>query len=250
MGAMQYAPFSVVKILLDAHADPHTLVKGMCVLQWAILHGNEQNVREWLVQFPSWNLELKSGISGKTSLLWAAGTGLGRAPMVQVLLNAGADIKAENLMGCSALSFLAMKEDEDLEAAQLLIDRGANVNAQSKRNASMWRLELLREPSYCGRGAMFLAMATQNGSSALHFAARQGHVRLTRLLLRAGADPGLQDAQKMTPLELARATFGKNFVAMEAVFAEAAVARAGPNRGVLSWALEHACIGRRARACG
>jgi ankyrin repeat protein len=268
MCAMAFAPFNIVKILLDAGADPHAKVGGRCsmagngVLQWACAVGNEENVREWLVQFPSWNLEQKD-VMGWSPLHWAAGTGVGRASMVRVLLDAGADIKAENHLGCSALAYLAIKDDEDLEAAQLLIDRGAKVNHQQKPNAMKWRLTMatVRGSVKCGnRSALFQEMATWNGSSALHFAAKQGHVRLVRLLLSAGADPELRNAQKMTPLDLARAAFGKNFTAMEAVFAARAgraggwvreqFAEAGPNPKGQSRALERLRIGRRAARAG
>ena len=40
--------------------------------------------------------------------------------------------------------------------------------------------------------------------TALHIAAEQGDVRLCRLLLEAGADASLRDAESMTPLDLAR----------------------------------------------
>ncbi|KAG8262783.1 hypothetical protein J6590_046201 [Homalodisca vitripennis] len=43
----------------------------------------------------------------------------------------------------------------------------------------------------------------KNGESALHAAAMFGHLSIVKLLLHAGANPGLRNADGVTPAQLA-----------------------------------------------
>jgi ankyrin repeat protein len=230
MCAAMCAPFGVVEVLLDAGADPHAVARGTGAMagagafHFAAVHGREETVRGWLTRFPSCNLEQKGVMLGFTALNFACGNGMKRAPLARALLDARADVQSENHLGCPALSYLANKEDEDLETARLLLERGANVNAQQEPSSLKWRLMMTGVKAsvrYGSGSALAREMATWDRSSALHFAAQRGHVDLARLLIAAGADPELRNAQKMTALQLARATYGTGFKAMEAVFADA-----------------------------
>ncbi|XP_062368319.1 B-cell lymphoma 3 protein homolog [Cinclus cinclus] len=92
----------------------------------------------------------------------------GSRESVLVLLEHGADVDAVDIKsGRSAL--LHAVENDDLEMAELLLQRGASVNAQSYA-----------------------------GCTALHAAAGRGLLRLLRLLLRCGADCGLRNLHNDT----------------------------------------------------
>ncbi len=88
--------------------------------------------------------------------------------MVQLLLDAGADITIQNQWGRAALHVAARRGHEGV--ARLLLERGADPRA-----------------------------ATREGWSPLHVAYRSGHPRLVEVLLAAGADPQQRDTSGALP---------------------------------------------------
>ncbi len=95
--------------------------------------------------------------SGLTPLYYAAGMGMTHSePMMQLLLAHGADVRAVAMQGVPLLTAAAGSGDR--RAAQLLLDRGADVNA------------------------------TEKGGTALAAAAYGGHLEVALLLLERGAD--------------------------------------------------------------
>ena len=80
--------------------------------------------------------------------------------------------------GCSLLHHVCGSPDPSLDAADLLVDAGADVNGTSDQ-----------------------------GSTPLHVCAHKGsagHVAVARYLLARGADPSIKDALSYTPLDFAR----------------------------------------------
>eukprot|EP00937_MAST-01D_sp_MAST-1D-sp2_P000709 g709.t1 len=110
------------------------------------------------------------GTSRITPLMPAAQNG--RADLVELLLEAGADPLKRDASGLAALHF-AVERDRVL-CTSLLLRGGADADAQD--NA---------------------------GESALHRAAEHGWTESTTLLLDAGANPNLKDSQGETPLAYA-----------------------------------------------
>ena len=97
-----------------------------------------------------------------------------------------------------------------LEIVNLLLGRGAEVNAPSRN-------EMAVVPLHSAAAAQHLAVAevlTENGadvnvpsaggSTALHRAAQNGQLSLVRLLLEHGARPDVADDEGVTPRQLAR----------------------------------------------
>jgi ankyrin repeat protein len=89
------------------------------------------------------------------------------------LLDSGADVNARNDAGYTPL--LCAARNGEGEAVRLLLERGADVNAQ----------------------------AEGDGATALHLAVCGGHDEAARLLLACGADPSLVDAQGNSSVDCA-----------------------------------------------
>ena len=106
---------------------------------------------------------------GVTPLMYAAAAG--SVDAMKLLLDKGADAKAVNMFGSTAL----MWSVTDIAKVRLLLDHGADVKAVSKQ-----------------------------GRTALQLAAMSDHsADIVRLLLAKGADPNAVDGMKMTTLTAA-----------------------------------------------
>jgi len=161
--------------------------------------------------------------SGTTSLMLAAASG--DPAMVAGLLDAGADPNAKDkAQGQTALMFAAARDRAD--AGRVLLARGADANAASAF------VDLLALGGLDGEGRRVQAAAPsgsqrggprpfdvpgvtrgfryneligkQGGLTALHFAARQGHVATARALVDAGANVNMTSpADRTSPLLIA-----------------------------------------------
>ncbi len=115
------------------------------------------------------------GSDGRTPLIWAASRS---RRCVEMLLEHDADINATGNDGMTALihaTFGIFSESVTLDMPELLVDRGADVNAQ-------------------------LTGEDATGWTALMFAANNGHPELVELLIARGADVDLQGADGVTAL--------------------------------------------------
>jgi ankyrin len=111
---------------------------------------------------------------------------------MRLLIEHGADLQARTKRGFSALHFAA--RDGDLDATQLLLDAGVDVNIRSQP-----------DPSEKGGGPTYDATIS-GGSTPLLVATVRGHLELAEFLLDRGANPNLLDAG-YTPLHWAAATW-------------------------------------------
>ena len=93
--------------------------------------------------------------------------------MVQVLLNYGTDINAQNGADCTPLNF-ALGHFDDPRIVQLLLDHGADPN---------------------------IPMA--GGKTPLHFESNRGTIEVARLLVEHGASVEAKDGEGKTPLDYA-----------------------------------------------
>ena len=176
---------------------------------------------------------------GNTALIYAASGG--HAEVIRLLLSAGADARARNDAGVSALERAARVERRDahelllahargrassevlttLDARLLeacwrdetssvveLLSRGASV--ESRAHGSCWTPLISACASGSAETARVLLAAAADPSAAaadgrtpLHFAAQLGEVETIRMLLAHGADPARPDRHGETPLEAA-----------------------------------------------
>jgi len=166
---------------------------------------------------------------GATPLLRAARAG--DAPVVKLLLEHGARVDLPSAYGVTPLMAAAgveyglrvtrgrIRTDENVLATmQLLVDAGANVNAQMvteenagtnyQGNAAQRRQDF----SYNSRGRQVPGPAAEPHRTALHGAALKGWNPIVEFLANNGADLYAKDANGRTALDLAMGRYEENFL--------------------------------------
>jgi hypothetical protein len=103
---------------------------------------------------------LEMGVGKQTPLMWAAPTG--SPELIRALIDAGANVNAQDIQGMSPLMLAVASENQDLAVVKVLLQSGANVNARSGR-----------------------------GETALDWARKFGSRPVIAALQRAGASEGL-----------------------------------------------------------
>ena len=215
----------IVRILLDAGADPHTEPGRVPVLS----HASDEEIVRLLVEAdaPTEGSEhiavvadpSATDVDKNNSLVEAAA--YGDLDTMRNLINSGADVNASDDDGNTVLQWaLGLVGPRDSAAvAQFLIDAGANVNATNNdghtalHNAAVrGHVEVVR--ILIDTGADVTA-TTEYGRTVLHSAADSESPETVRILLNAGAVVHL-DAQNQlgeTPLHIVAERFGSPEVA-------------------------------------
>ncbi|KAJ5927154.1 hypothetical protein N7516_008927 [Penicillium verrucosum] len=212
--AAQSGHLTVGKILRAKGADQDTKDhRGNTPLYKAASAGHIGFV-EWLLDE---GVNLKREVDG--GALQAASLG-GYESVVQILLEAGADVNAQGGRCGNALQAAAWKGSSELvqillragadvnaQGVQILLRAGADVNAQggtcgNALQAAAWKgsSEILQ--ILLGAGADVNAQGGEYGSPLLA-AIHEGHIDEVQLLLHAGAIPLLADELGCTPLHVA-----------------------------------------------
>jgi len=176
-----------VKLLLRAGANPKLANRyGVTPLSEAAAAGNAAMIKALLTAGA--DAKGLTTADGETVLMTAARSG--NAEAVQVLLGHGADINAkESYRGQTALMWAAA--ERHAAVVKLLLDRGADWRVRSlARDTSMPKLSAASSVTPMARG----------GLTALHFAAREGDVETGRVMLDAGVDVNILDADNTSPL--------------------------------------------------
>jgi ankyrin repeat protein len=115
-------------------------------------------------------------LAGFSALMFASG--FGHLPVATLLIEKGADVNAKNGLGNSSLQIAAGKSS-DLNTVALLLDRGANIDAQARDGwtALMDAIDLNQvaiAKALIQRGAN-VNLAANSGWTALMAAALKGH---------------------------------------------------------------------------
>ncbi len=165
-------------------------------LHTAIRDGNLKQVKTLLAQGTNINAQ---DADGTTPLMHAVVNA--EAVCVKLLLDQGADPNLSNKAGATALMWAV----SDLKKVQLLLAKGANVNAISKDEKSPLRLALTLPNSAAVVKALLAKganakQADKNGFTPLMFAGFAGNLELVQLLLAKGADPKAKTKDGLTYL--------------------------------------------------
>lgn len=131
---------------------------------------------------------------------------IGDMELIRKLLSYNADLNASDENANTPLRYVAYKgrkRGNMVEVATLLIDRGANLNAQNNDGST-----LLHEAVFTGMEGLVsllldkgadLDLGNKNGATPLHIATANGKVNFVKMLLDRGAEPDI-GCGGMTPL--------------------------------------------------
>lgn len=163
------------KSALARGADPNSVDHyGMALLHRAVMSNNPDVVAALLAAgVDSRMLNFELGVAARQ----------GRADMVNVLLESGADIRFTNAKGETALHGAAMSPNP--QVVEALVRAGAEVNARSR-----------------------------DGSTALLLATQNGYERTVQALLAAGADPNVKNTLGQSAPDWAVARKQENVIAL------------------------------------
>ncbi len=182
--AVRYDDLELVDVLIGAGARVSSATReGVTPMQLAALNGSGVMIERLIKAGANPNAPLTPG--GDTALMMASRTG--KPDAITVLLDSGANVNAKETWGGTTALMWAVAEQHPA-AAKVLIDHGADVNARSNF-----------VPAVNGRGFEGRTpVAPQPGQAAeefasgwltpLMFAAREGDVESSRLLVAAGAN--------------------------------------------------------------
>ena len=194
-----------VDLLLKAGADPNTPIgTGETPLMTCARTGSADSVRMLFVHGADVNA--KEPTQNQTALMWAAAEQ--HPKVVQMLIEANADLQAHTKLGFTALHCAARMVDT--ESTRTLVGAGIDVNIRSQPDPENGRGRGSRGAG-AGSGAAGIGRAgaargagaggfgsrgdtTFAGSTPLLVATVRGNVRLALFLLDHGADPNVMDA--------------------------------------------------------
>ena len=177
-----------VRSLLKSGANPNTPVAtGVTPLMTCAKSGSVDAVR-MLIEYGA-SVNAKEPAANQTALMWAASEH--HPEVVQALIEAHADLKANTKQGFTAIHFAA--REGDLESVKALLAAGVDVNILTQAEGG------------ANRVSNFLGISKTTGAfgyTPLLVATVRGQVELALWLLDHGADPN-NEAAGFTPLHWA-----------------------------------------------
>jgi len=224
--AARNGQLEVAHVLLEARADIAAKSQaGQTPLHLAAAHGHREMARALLEARA--DITAKSKL-GSTPLHFAAGNGprtpfRSHAPaeVADVLLEARADITAKNNDGWTPLDFATRIGNGGVVA---LLEEAKKAASEKAAAAEKMRKVLM----FIAAVALLVVLATEaikiaRARGPLHWAAQNGHLAVSRMLVQAGADLTAKNQDGRTALDVAK---GAGVVALlrEAVAAEKAAA--------------------------
>jgi ankyrin repeat protein len=197
----------IADMLLRAGADASARDRyGVTPLYLACLNGNSGMIQRLLDAGVDPN---SVDATGETPLMTAARNGLRSA--LRVLLEHGASVDARDPGFEQTALMIAVREDHP-DAVELLINSGAAVNAQTRKGPTP-KFVLPCKGTGCGSEGVGINRGglpdrgrraeAKGGMTPLLYAARDGRLAAARMLVSAGADVELADANGIGPLLMA-----------------------------------------------
>ena len=218
--AAMHGDIAAVRSLLEQSANVNAPQgDGTTALHWAA-HRDDPEIARLLVQAGA-NLNAKTRLGDLTPLLLAAKNG--NTTLIEILLEAGTDANNADANGTTPLMYSAGSGKAD--AVEVLLESGAEVNAADTTNgqtalmfaAAQGRADVVGILAAGGADPDVLTKLSEvirwkdryrdddgnaavkedrpesssGGLTALHFAAREGHLQVTKELVAAEADVNL-----------------------------------------------------------
>jgi ankyrin repeat protein len=207
--------------------------EGVTPLQLAAVNGSELMIDRLLKAGADVNAPLSA--VGDTALMMAARTG--KTGAIRVLVEAGANVNAMETWGGTTALMWAVSEGH-VEAARMLIEAGADVNARSHYVAAANGRGFEGRTPVANRTEPKPEEFASGWLTPLMFAAREGDVEMTRLLVASRADVDAGGGDGKTALSMA--IFNGNYdVAAYLVDSKADVNKADAQRFTpLFWAVD------------
>ena len=175
----------IISVVLAADFWPELIpTAGIQQLKWAIQKGDINSVRKILEDGTNPNSR-----SQEWTMLMHATKG-GNYAIVKLLLERGADPNAKSSQDkASALTIAA--ERGFIDIAELLLQRGANVNGSNAHKST----PLMYSAEYCHvplvtlllKAGADVTLRDKDGETALMIASRRNHMEIVEILKRAGA---------------------------------------------------------------
>jgi len=195
---------NMASMLLDAGADVNRANRyGMAPLHVAVQNRHADMARRLLEAGA--RTEAADG-SGELPLHLAIRSGA--YDMVELLLSHGAQVDGRDLNYGQTPLMLAVRE-ENIALVRRLLEAGADINAQSLAGEEHPRVLPSDVPVGTSQGVGInrsglpdrgMRYPITGMKTPLSYATRQGNLELTRMLVEAGADIELADANGITPL--------------------------------------------------
>jgi len=207
--------------------------EGVTPLQLAAVNGSESMIDRLLKAGADANAPLSA--VGDTALMLAARTG--KTGAIRVLVEAGANVNAMETWGGTTALMWAVSEGH-VEAARMLIEAGADVNARSHYVAAANGRGFEGRTPVANRTEPKPEEFASGWLTPLMFAAREGDVEMTHLLVASRADVDAGGGDGKTALSMA--IFNGNYdVAAYLVDSKADVNKADAQRFTpLFWAVD------------
>jgi ankyrin repeat protein len=212
---------AAVQRLLATGADANAVgPDGTTAIMWAASNDDLELARVLIKAGANVRLRNQFGTSALTEAAI-----VGSAPVIDALLKAGADPNTRTPEGETPL--MAVARGGHIEAARRLLAAGADINAKEQwggQSALMWaaaqsQAEMVKLLAAKGADVNARGVIRQwerkviteprpkdlnkGGFTPLLYAAREGCVECARQLIAAGADPDLEDPERITPLNMA-----------------------------------------------
>ncbi|XP_069675519.1 putative leucine-rich repeat-containing protein DDB_G0290503 [Periplaneta americana] len=205
--AVVYGAPVVVQMWLDAGVDPNLPDRqGYTALQRASIAGNLQMV-QLLVQYGASLTAIQRNQFGDLPIHLA--TAYNHPDLVNWMLDNKVPVDIRNQLGATAL--ITAANNDRLNIATLLLDRGAEVNAQTNASNSDHRTALHEAAGrgfvdmvnlLLNRGADVNSVTSDEGQTPLHWAGKFCQMQTFNLLIQNRANAYLADRNGKTPLQL------------------------------------------------
>ena len=197
--AVERNEVELAEILLAAGAGVNARTReGVTPIQLAAINGSAPMLGRLIKSGADPNAPLTPG--GDTALMLAARTG--EADAIRLLIESRADVNAKEHWGGTTALMWAVAEGHG-GAARLLIAAGADVNARSHYVAAANGRGFEGRTPAASRTEEKVEEFASGWLTPLMFAARDGSVELTRILVDAGADVNAVAGDGKTALALA-----------------------------------------------